>query len=447
MTDAPVNPLRSALFTDLYELTMAQAYLDEGLCAPAAFELFFRKLPDCRNYVLAAGLGDVLDYLEHLRFTDDDLDYLRRQELFDDALLAQLKSLRFTGDVDAVPEGTIVFPNEPLVRVVAPMIESQIVETLVLNQVHFQSVVASKAARVVTAAASRIVVDFGSRRAHGTDAALKVARASYLAGAVGTSNVLAGKVYDMPIFGTMAHSFVQVHDHEIDAFAAFAERYPETTLLVDTWDTLDGVRNVIRLSRRLGERFRVQAIRLDSGDMGELARQSRALLDEAGLTEVKIFASGGLDEYEVERLVASGAPTDAFGVGTRMVVSRDAPDLDMAYKLVEYAGTGRRKTSEGKESYPGRKQVFRTIDSGVMVGDVIALADEQLPGQPLLVPVMRGGKRLPAGNATLEQARETARRQIEALPPELRALPRAAAPYRVDISPALRRAAESIAGG
>jgi nicotinate phosphoribosyltransferase len=332
------SPLRSADFTDLYELTMDRAYAAEGMDQTAVFELFFRELPPGRNFLVAAGLEDVLDALESLGITADDLEYLRGLGLFPEAFLEQLRGFRFVGEVWAMPEGTVVFPHEPLVQVVAPILEAQLIETLVLNQVHFQSLIASKAARVVAAAAGRDVIEFGSRRAHGAEAALKVARASYLAGAAGTSNVLAGKLYGIPVSGTMAHSYIQAHDDEAAAFAAFADVYPETTLLVDTYDTLAGVRRVIGLARRLGDRFRVRAVRLDSGDLGTLARQARQMLDAAGLSSVRIFASGGLDEYEVAELVAAGAPIDAFGVGTKMAVSEDAPSLDMAYKLVEYAG-------------------------------------------------------------------------------------------------------------
>jgi nicotinate phosphoribosyltransferase len=258
-------------------------------------------------------------------------------------------------------------------------------ETLILNQIHFQSLAASKAARVVTAARGRTVVDFGSRRAHGTDAALKVARSTYLAGGHGTSNVLAGKLYGIPVFGTMAHSYIQAHDDELGSFEAFAGLYPDTTLLVDTYDTLAGVRKVIELSHKWGDRFRVRALRLDSGDLAQLAIETRGMLDEAGLRHVEIFASSGLDEYKIQRLVEAGAPIDAFGVGTRLAVMADAPELDMAYKLVEYAGKGRLKLSSKKVLYPGRKQVFRQIDNGLMVRDTIGRFDEQLPGEPLLV--------------------------------------------------------------
>jgi nicotinate phosphoribosyltransferase len=335
-----------------------------------------------------------------------------------------------------MPEGTLVFPNEPLVQVIAPILEAQLMETLILNQIHFQSLAASKAARVVTAARGRTVVDFGSRRAHGTDAALKVARSTYLAGGHGTSNVLAGKLYGIPVFGTMAHSYIQAHDDELGSFEAFAGLYPETTLLVDTYDTLEGVRKVIELSRKWGDRFRVRALRLDSGDLAQLAIETRRMLDEAGLRHVEIFASSGLDEYKIQRLVEAGAPIDAFGVGTKLAVMADAPELDMAYKLVEYAGKGRLKLSTKKVLHPGRKQVFRQIENGRMVRDTIGRFDEQLPGEPLLVPLIQRGE--PAVRLDLTESRLRLQREMASLPEVLRGLEPAPAPYPVAISERLQ---------
>lgn len=441
----------SLLMTDLYELTMVQAYHAAGMDDPATrdehratFELFFRELPAGRRFAMAAGLNDVLTFLEHARLSDDDLDYLRGQGQFNDAFLERLRDFRFSGDVDAVPEGTIVFPNEPLVQVTAPIAEAQLVETLVLNHVHFQTVVASKAAHVVLAAGDRTVVDFGSRRAHDVDAALRSARAAYLAGAAGTSNVMAGKNDGIPIFGTMAHSYVQAWNDELAAWEHFVRLYPETTLLVDTFDTLEGVRHVIELSRRLGDEFRVRAVRLDSGDLAELAHRTRKLLDEAGLPQVKIFASGGLDERKIALLMADGAPIDGFGVGTKMVVSEDAPTLDFAYKLVEYAGRPRTKLSTDKVIYPGRKQVFRTMADGVLRGDLLAPHDAQAPGRPLLEPVMRGGRRLPVGCRTLQQSRRHAAAELAALPERLRSLDAEPAAYPVEVSDELTDTLERL---
>lgn len=429
------------LFTDLYELTMAQAYQDEGLSATAVFELFFRRLPAARRFVVAAGLDDALRHLESLRFEPEDLDYLRRTGSYSESFLAWLATFRFSGDVYAVPEGTVVFPDEPLLQVVAPIAEAQLVETLLLNQLHFQSVIATKAARVMLAARGRAVIEFGSRRAHGVDAALGAARASYLAGAAGTSNVLAGRLYGIPISGTMAHSYVQAHDDERQAFAAFARRYPGATLLVDTYDTLAGVRRVVELSRDEG--LRIDAVRLDSGDLLALSKQTRALLDEGGLGKVRIVASGGLSERKIEQLLAAGAPIDAFGVGTKMAVSRDAPDLDMAYKLVEYAGQPRLKLSAAKATHPGRKQVFRAYHEGRMEEDVIARCDEQRPGRPLLERVVRGGQRLAAGAVPLERARAYCARELASLPESLRTLDEGSGEYRVTVSPRLEAAEQA----
>jgi nicotinate phosphoribosyltransferase len=408
----------SSLFFDLYELTMARAYVQSSMLDRAVFELSFRHLPPARRYVVAAGLDDALSFLQALRFDAEDLEYLRTLGMFDHGFLDVLASLRFTGDVWAVPEGTVVFPNEPMVQVVAPIAEAQLVETYLINQVHYQSLIASKAARIVEAAAGRPVVDFGSRRAHGTDAALKAARASYLAGFSGTSNVAAAQRYGLPAVGTMAHSFVQAHGDELSAFEDFSRRYPQTTLLVDTYNTLAGVDAVIELARRLRSSFTARAIRLDSGDLAELARAARRRLDAAGLTDVEIFASSGLDEIAIADLVRRNAPIDGFGVGTRLVVSEDAPALDMVYKLVEYAGQPRAKLSPGKVVAPGRKQVFRRCCDGAWLGDVVAPFAEVHDGEQLLRKVMANGRRLEeSGRGALEAARSRfahARKQMPA---------------------------------
>jgi nicotinate phosphoribosyltransferase len=432
-----------ALFTDLYEVTMAQAYMAERMSGTAVFETVFRKLPQRRSYVMAAGLSHVLDFLEAFEFQPEDIDYLRGLRLFTEEFLRSLSAVRFTGDVWAVPEGTVVFPNEPIVQVIAPILEAQLAETFVVNQIHLQSVIASKAARVVEAARGRMVVDFGARRAHGTDAALKVARASYLAGIAGTSNLLAAREYGIPAFGTMAHSFVQAFDNELDAFEAFARLYPGTTLLVDTYDTLRGVDHVIELAKNR-ERFDVAAIRLDSGDLGALSKAARVKLDAAGLNQVNIFASSGLDEYRIAALMDDGCPIDAFAVGTKLVVAQDAPALDMAYKLVEYDGAGRTKFSSGKVIYPGRKQVVRRLDHGVFAGDTIGRPDEELGGEPLLVPVMENGRRLPQHQPDLQASRSWARQQIDRLPPQLRSLEPTGWSYPVDVSPRITRELERL---
>jgi nicotinate phosphoribosyltransferase len=311
--------------------------------------------------------------LETLRVSKDEVAWLRQQRRFDERFLQQLRHLRFTGDVYAVPEGTVVFENEPVFQVVAPLPEAQFIETYVLNQIHVQSMAASKAARIVTAAQGRQVVDFGSRRSHGADAALKVARASYLAGAAGTSNVAAGRLYDIPIYGTMAHSYIQTHDDERSAFRAFIQQFPQTTLLVDTYDTMNGIRAVIELAQELGDDFKVRAIRYDSGELGPLSKAARALLDAAALHDVQIIASSGLDEHKIAALLAADAPIDGFGVGTKLAVSQDAPDIDFSYKLVDYHHTPRLKLSPHKRLLPGRKQVFRAVEGDRLVRDVIAM--------------------------------------------------------------------------
>ncbi|MGB8389859.1 nicotinate phosphoribosyltransferase [Mycobacterium sp.] len=437
------TPYASALFTDLYEVTMAQAYMAECMSGTAVFETIFRKLPRGRSYVMAAGLSDVLEFLETFQFQQADIDYLRGLGLFTQEFLQSLAEVRFTGDVWAVPEGTVVFPNEPIVAVIAPILEAQLAETFVVNQIHLQSVIASKAARVVEAARGRQVVDFGARRAHGTDAALKVARAGYLAGLAGTSNLLAARDYEIPAFGTMAHSFIQAFDSELDAFEAFARLYPGTTLLVDTYDTLRGVDHVIELTKQR-QRLGVAAVRLDSGYMGALSKATRAKLDAAGLNHIEIFASSGLDEYRIAALVNDGCPIDAFAVGTKLAVAEDAPALDMAYKLVEYDGTGRTKFSADKVIYPGRKQVVRRLAAGFFAGDTIGKLDEQLDGEPLLVPVMKNGRRLPQHDPGLAASRNWARQQIDALPPQLRSLDSTGWDYPVDVSPGIACELETL---
>jgi nicotinate phosphoribosyltransferase len=437
-----VSDRNAALLTDLYQLTMLQAYWAEGMTEEAAFSLFVRSLPPGRNYLLACGLDDALRYLERLQFPPEAVEFLRKRDEFEDEFCDWLAAFRFTGDVWAVPEGTPVFAEEPLLEIAAPLPDAQLPETFVMNQIQLQTLLASKAARVVHAAGGRAVVDFGLRRTQGTDAGLKAARAFHVAGIHATSNVLAGQVYGMPISGTMAHSFVQACDDELAAFRAFARQYPETVLLVDTYDSLEGVRNVVRLARELGDDFRIRAVRLDSGDLAQLAFAAREILDRAGLERVEIFASGGLDERDVAALVDSGAPITGFGVGVRMGVSQDAPSLDIAYKLVEYAGQGRLKLSPGKVLRPGRKQVFRVERDGRALNDVLALADERQPGRPLLQKVMEGGRRLPAGEADHQQARKRAAAELARLPDRIRALEDADPPYPVEVSASLERESE-----
>jgi nicotinate phosphoribosyltransferase len=440
------DPEDTALLTDLYHLTTAQSFLAEKMNDVAVFELHFRSLPERRNYLVASGVHEVLDYLESLRFSAGAVNYLASLAQFSPAFLDWLAKLEFTGDVYAVPEGTIVFAQEPVIQILAPLIEAQIVKSFLVNMVHFQTLVASKAARVVCAAGGRSVIDFGMRHTHGPAAAMLAAKAGYLSGLEATSNVLAGKVYGIPVAGTMAHSYVQSHDDEGQAFREFVRLYPETTLLVDTYDTLEGVRKVASLARTMGRDFNVRAVRLDSGDLVNLSEQARRILDEAGLDDVRIIASGNLDEYGIARIMAAGAPVDAFGVGTRLGVSQDAPYLDSAYKLVEYRGEGRLKFGDRAATLPWRKQVMRQVEGGVWMRDVIARFDERLPGTPLLEQVMRAGKRLPGAVLDLQRARARVREQLEAMPSPLLSLAEADPRYEAVPSPLIVAERDRLAG-
>lgn len=436
----------SALLTDLYEITMLQAYFSRGMDETAVFEFFVRRLPRERNFLMAAGLAQVVAYLTGLRFGEDDLAWLRASGQFDPSFIASLKDFRFTGDVDALPEGTIFFADEPVLRITAPLREAQFIESRVMNLLHYQTVVASKAARVVTAAQGKRLIDFGLRRAHGAEAALLSARASYIAGFDGTATAIAGSLFGIPVFGTMAHSFVQAYDHETDAFAAFAHAFPEnTTLLIDTYDTEAAAQQVVRLAHwlREEEEIRIKAVRIDSGDLGATAQRVRHILDTGDCRDIGIFASGNLDEYAVQSLLEKGAPIDGFGVGTRMNTSSDAPYLDCAYKLVEYAGRPCRKRSSGKATWPGCKQVYRRYDAhGGMAGDTLTLQHDVLPGEALLQPVIRGSMLL-APSPPLREIRAYAQSQLAAVPPPLRALT-VAAPYPVAVSDALRGLARQV---
>ena len=438
----------SALLTDLYQLTMLQAYFDEGMTETAVFEFFVRKLPAGRNFLVAAGLEQALDFLENLAFAPEELDWLAGCGRFRRDVVDSLAGLRFTGDVQAMAEGTVFFPDEPILRVVAPLREAQLVETRLINLLQFQTLVASKAARVRLAAGERLLVDFGLRRAHGAEAGLLSARAAYVGGFDGSSNVLAGMRWNVPVFGTMAHSYIQTHDSEVAAFESFARSHPQgTTLLIDTYDTEAAARAVVPLAQRLAaEGIAIRSVRIDSGDLGEHARRVRAILDDGGAAGIRIFASGNLDEQAVQALVGSGAPIDGFGVGTRMNTSADSPYLDCAYKLQEYAGIARRKRPGGKATWPGRKQVFRRITdvagTAVMAGDTLTLEDEPDDGAPLLATVMRDGRRL-GPQAPLGELREHACRQLAALPPAFRSLDAAPA-YPVIVSEPLRDLARAV---
>ncbi len=444
------SPLDLALVTDLYELTMAQSYHEHRMSAPATFSLFIRRFPPDRPYMVAAGLEDVLRYLEAFRFSPEALAYLRSTHIFSGEFLDSLATLRFTGDVWAMPEGALFLPNEPILEVTAPIIEAQLVETYLINQVNLQSLIATKAARCVVAARGRPLVDFALRRTHGVDAGLKVARCSYLVGFASTSNVLAGQRYGIPVAGTMAHSYVSAFEHEVDAFDAFVRSFPQrSTLLIDTYDTLEGARRAAQVAKEMEARGqRLQGVRLDSGDLDALSRGVRRILDEAGCTATLIFASGGLDEFEIDALLQAGAPIDAFGVGTRMGVSADAPWTDMAYKLVRYGDRATLKLSEGKATLPGEKQVYRFYaDPGRHYQrDVIALREENVPGgEPLLAKVMEHGKPL-SPYPTLDHLRARFQREFARLPDPYKAL-RAGPEYPVAVSLGLQALQEEVAEG
>ena len=436
----------SGLLVDLYQFTMMQAYLEAGMTLTASFEFFARKLPKTRAFYVAAGLEQALDYLETLRFDEPELDWLASTGEFGRDFIDHLAGFRFTGEVHAMAEGTVFFPDEPILRVTAPLLEAQFVESRLINLLHFQSVIASKATRMVLAAEGRSLIDFGFRRAHGEEAGLLAARAAYLAGFAGTATVGASRLFGIEAYGTMAHSFIQAHDDEVMAFRHFAQVRPQKlVLLIDTYDTVEGARRVARLASELADvGIEIAGVRLDSGDLAQLSKAVRDVLDTAGLEQVRVLASGGIDELEIARLLAAGAPIDGFGVGTSLTTSSDAPALDCAYKLQEYAGLARRKRSLGKATWPGRKQVYRWFDEdGRMVRDLLTIeADRQQDGRALIKPVMRGGQRLAASPA-LAEIRAHAAAERATLPEGLRRL-EAADAYAVEVSRPLRALAEEV---
>ncbi len=446
--DAPLAD--GLLLTDLYQLAMLSAYAAHDMTEIAVFELFVRRLPPTRGFLMAAGLEQLVRFLETMRLSEDELAWLRGLGEFAPRFLDQLADLRFTGDLDAMPEGTVFFADEPILRVTAPLPQAQLIETRLINLVHFQTVIASKAARMVLAAPGRQLVDFGLRRAHGAEAGLLAARASYLAGFDGSATVLAHRAFGIPMFGTMAHAFVQAHESERTALERFARARPRAlTLLIDTYDTERAAALVGRLAPRLAaEGITVAAVRIDSGDLGDHARRVRAILDDAGQRQIRIFASGGLDETSLKTLCETGAPIDGFGVGTSLATSADAPALDCAYKLQEYAGRARRKRSEGKATWPGPKQVWRRNSSeGRIAGDTVALLGEAASGEPLMRPAMRAGRRV-GDFPTLGQARAHAARSLTRLPEPLRRLEPGEVQVVIsrgirDLADALDRAADS----
>ncbi len=431
----------SPLLTDLYQLTMIQSYLDHGLTDTAVFEFFVRKLPDNRNFLMCCGLEQVLHYLRDLKFSEQELEWLTGCGRFSQDFVDYMATVHFNGDVHAMCEGTVFFPDEPVLRITAPLPLAQLVETRIINILHFQILIASKAARVALAASGKLLVDFGLRRTHEASAGLMATRAGFIAGLSGTSNVLAGADYDIPLFGTMAHSYILAHDSEEKAFVHYARSHPDNVvLLIDTYDTERAAEKVVAIAPQLkAEGITIRGVRLDSGDLAEHARRVRQILNRGGLKEVTIFASGNLDEYKLAEIEAQHAPIDGYGIGTRMNTCSDAPYLDCAYKLQEYAGIARRKTSEGKATWPGRKQVYRTFENDSMAGDIITTTDNTQDGKPLIEPVMKHGKLL-VPCPPLSTIREHAANELARLPLQMCSL-QPAAPYAVEISTVLKRCA------
>jgi nicotinate phosphoribosyltransferase len=443
------NEQNMSLFTDFYELTMCASYFDNEKFEPATFDLFIRRLHEDRSYLLFAGLEQVLLYLKSVKFTEEHLAYLKEQG-FNQPFLDYLRDFKFTGDVWAVPEGTVAFPCEPLIRVTAPIIEAQLIETFLLNTVNLQTMIATKASRVVHAAKGKFVIEFGLRREHGIDAGMKVARSSYIAGCQGSSNVLAGLQYGIPVFGTMAHSFVMSYEKEIDAFRAFAKTFPNnSTLLIDTYDDIAGAEKAATVAKELEEKgFRLSGVRLDSGDLVEISKKVRKLLDEKDLRYVRIFASGDLDEFKIEELLKNGAEIDAFGVGTKMGTSADKPYVDVIYKLCETMNaegsfTPIMKLSKDKVTLPGRKQVYRFKDAeGNFKKDVITLEDEKMDGEPLMVKVMEKGE-VTYDFPSLSEIRATATENLSLLPDKYKKIT-GAAEYPVELSQDLEKMMKNL---
>ena len=440
------QPRGTGIMTDLYELTMAASYFEQDMYAPATFSLMVREYPSKRSYLVCAGLDPLLDYLESFHFRSDDLEYLEQTSLFPDRFLQFLETLRFTGEVRAIPEGRIAFCDEPLVEITAPVMQAQLVETFVINSINLPTLVATKASRCLHAAGERPLVDFSLRRTHGMHAGLMVARSSFIGGFIGTSNVQAGKTYDLPVHGTMAHSYVESFDREIDSFRAFAKSFPDNTvLLIDTYDTLTGARKAVTVAHEMRQAGKsLRAVRLDSGDMVQLSQQVREIFDESGFPDVRIFASGGFDEFKIQKILADGANIDAFGVGTRMGVSADAPYLNMAYKMVMYNGRPVMKLSSGKISLAGPKQVFRQrTKDGFFKRDLIGLLDEDIAeSESLLVPVMKDGKRLfPA--EPLPKIQELFRKEFALLPETYKDL-QGNPNYPVEITPQLKALQDQV---
>ncbi len=442
------NLQQNILVTDLYQITMMQAYFKEEMNDIAVFEFYTRKLSEHRNFFIAAGLEQLIDFVLNARFTESDLEFLKKDDRFTDDFLESLKEFRFTGDINAMPEGTPFFPEEPVVQVIAPIAEAQMIESRLINIMQYQTLIASKAIRCKLMAPNKTLVDYGMRRAHGSEASLYASRANYIAGFDGTATVIAGKEYGIPLYGTMAHSYVQAHDTEDVAFSTYARAQPNNvTLLIDTYDTERGAQKVAQMAAMMHEEgLEIQGVRIDSGDLGKHAIMVRATLDEADLHNVKIFASGDIDEYRLATLVKKEYPIDGFGVGTKLDTSADLPYLDCAYKLQEYAGQARRKRSEGKSTWPGRKQVYRYYDdNGIMKKDIVGSKSDTFVGaKALLEPVIKAGQRVdkPLG---LSKIQAYTKEQIATLPDYLKTLTKAKQQaYEVEISQSVRELAEAV---
>ena len=435
----------SALLTDFYQLTMLQGYLERGMEDTAVFECFVRTMPPQRGFFMAAGLAQLLEYLENVRFTPAELDWVANSSRFSRSFIDYLERFRFAGDVQAMPEGTVFFANEPIVRITAPLPQAQFIETRLLNLLHYQTLIASKAARCVLAAEGKPVIDFGLRRSHGAEAGLLAARAGYLTGFAGSATVMAAPGFEVPVFGTMGHSFVQAHEAERHAFEHFADVQPDNVIfLLDTYDAQEGARTVVKLAPGLRDKgITIKGVRLDSGDLVELARQVRSILDDGGLGDVQITVSGNLDEDAIQRIVAAQAPVDLFAVGTKLATSADAPYLDCVYKLQEYAGRPSRKRSEGKETWPGPKQVYRRYDQqGRIDHDVVTTAVDTQEGKPLIRPIMESGKRREP-SPSLDHLRGRATAELATLPDKMRRLS-SGATISIRISAALRNLARVV---
>ncbi|MCS7245959.1 MAG: nicotinate phosphoribosyltransferase [candidate division WOR-3 bacterium] len=428
-----------SMLMDLYELTMAYSYFKSSRNEISTFEVFIRNLPENRNFLVSAGIDDIIEIIINFRFEEDDIKYLRSLKIFSEDFLEYLKKFKFTGDLYAMPNGQIYFPNEPVIRITAPRIQAQMFETIVLNQFNFQSMIASKCARITLASRNIPCVDFSPRRDHGIDSAIKVAKVSYMCGFIGTSNLLAGKLYNIPVYGTMAHSYIMSFDSEEEAFREFLKRFSEPVLLIDTYDTIEGAKKVIKL---LKEGYRIKGVRIDSGDLVKLSKEVKKIFENEGFGNIKIFLSGDLDEYVIENILNEGAVADFFGIGTKMGTSSDAPYLNGVYKLVEDEYGFKIKTSPQKLTLPGKKQVYRIYENGLMKEDIIVLEDDKINGEPLLKKYIENGKLVE--RIALESSRKLFMENLLKIPPYLKNIKTQEMVYPVKISKKLLEIQESL---